>query len=605
MTETVRPGPFIIGGICFFLAGCGGSGGSVGSTPAPIVIPPPTPAPAPPPTPANTLITDLKADQTFTADNATTTVTFDLAAKTTVSGQAAVVPATIAYNAANNSYTVTTGGNAGTFTPADRLADRFAGEARYRTASGTTTNYLTLVTAPYMNSGSNKYVALGYLQQNLVNGDRQDTKFSSFAFGLDTPAAAVPRSGKATFAIDVFGLESIVGQEPHIFQGLGRFDVDFAAGLFSTTTNLANTGLITGQGVSGGGIELTGGGTLTSGSGAFSGNVVFGSPSQRLSGSLSGRFFGPAADEIGAAFSGSAANGSAFSGAFTGRRDTTTFNPVNISFADMSVQQLFFGDATHLVVRRPKPGSSTTLQITDYPSQLGLSQSRVQVEHLADGSVRFGTPSSDMPSGIYTPAMIVAGDANFVTYEQTIVGQPTRFALYKKGSANTEVALTYSSFGTYQSTATSDPFQTTANRVFFVYGFKTPFDALNNRTGTASYAGVAYGAAADPSGNFSDVIGTQQFTLDFGTQGVIGSLALRAKTGLLDYGTFALNGRFFASTSDAILNIARGSGSPIGVSLINFYGPSGEEAAGPFRLVVPDGAGAGHLINGVTVGKRQ
>jgi hypothetical protein len=593
-----------IGGICFFLAACGGGSGGVGSTPVPVVpTPTPSPTPTPPPTPANTLITDLKSNQTFPADNSTTTVTFDLAAKKTVTGQAAITPATITYDAANNSYTVATGSFSDTFAPADRQPDRFAGEAQYRKASGSNTNYLTLVTTPYTSGGSNKYVAMGYLQQNTVTGDRQDTKFSSFAYGLDTPAASVPRTGRATFAVDVFGLESIVGEEPHIFQGLGRFDVDFAAGQFSTTTILTNTGLITGQGVVGGGIELTGGGYLASNNGSFSGNVVFGSLNQRLSGSLVGRFFGPAADEIGATFAGSAPSGSAFSGAMTGRRETT-YSPVNISFANLVAQQLFYGDSTMLSVAFPKPGTAATVQVTDYPGGLGTSVSNAQITGQAGGTVIFGTPTSGAPSGTFTPAMIVASNPNFVAYEQTIAGQPTRVEFYKTGSANTQLALTYTSFATYQTTS-SDAFRTYEDRVFAAYGFRTPFGALTNRTGSASYSGVAYGASASKTGIISDLIGTQQFVLDFGSQNLSGTLALQAKSGLLDYGVFNFNGQLFTRTSAAVADISRSPGSLIGVMLINFFGPSGEEAGGPFRLVVPDGVGAGHLINGVTAAKRN
>ncbi|MFM6829134.1 MAG: hypothetical protein ACKOVA_02180 [Novosphingobium sp.] len=475
--------------------------------------PPPSPPPSPPPTPANTLISDLKSSQAFPTQAGTTTTTFDLTKKTALSGQAAIAPATISYNAASNSYTVAVTGFTGQFSPTDRLPDRFSGEAQYRVSTGNGSNYLTLLTTPYMHSTPNKYVGLGYLQQNTITGDRQDTKFSTFAYGLDTPSGAVPRTGKATFAIDVFGLETIANIEPRIFQGLGRFDVDFAAGQFSTTTNLTNTGLITGQGVAGGGIELTGGGNLSASDGSFSGNVVYGSSGQRLSGSLNGRFYGPAADEVGATFAGSGANGSSFNGSFTGQRDSLTFSPVSISFASLIAQQRFVGDATTLIVRRPKPGASTTLQVLDSPSQLGTASSVAQIQYAPGDQISFGTPSSDMPSGTYTPAMIVAGDANFVTYQQDIVGQTTRLALYKTGSANTEVALTYASFGTYQTTATSDPLQTTANRVFFAYGFRTPFDALGNRTGTASYSGVAYGAAADATGAVSDVVGTPQFAV--------------------------------------------------------------------------------------------
>ncbi len=585
--------------LAFGLSACGGGGG-VNSTPTPPAPSPPTPTPAPPPT--NTLITDLKVSQNLPNDGGTTSVAFNVTSKTTILARAAVDALTVRYDAGLNSYTVTSPAFSETFTPADRQADRSTGEANYRHALGGTTSYLTLATTPYSGSISNKYVGLGYLQRNSLSGDRQSTEFTTFAYGLDTLAAGVPRSGTGMFAIDVFGLESFPGTEPNVFQGRGRFDVDFASGLFSTKTGLTITGLVTGNGAVGGGLELTGGGRLSATDGRFSGDVVYGSPNNRLGGALTGRFFGPNGEEVGASFAGAGLDGSAFNGSFTGQRDTA-ISPVNISFLTLVTPQLFFGDATTLNVRIPMTGAP---QISDYPGPLGTAVSRVQLNDRTSGNVSFGAPTSDLPSGDYTTTSVVSGNTNFTTYQREIAGQPTKLELYKTGSANRELALTYASFGRYATSGTTDPFvASSSSRVFFTYGFATPNGIFTNRTGSASYSGVAYGAAVTPAGTLYDVTGTSQVAVNFTNMNVSGAMALRTAggTAVIDYGSFSFAGRLYTYPSQAVADIA-GTGG-YGSLLLNFYGPAGEEVAGPFRLRVPDGVNAGTLINGVLAAKKQ
>lgn len=578
------------------LSACGGGGGGgVASTPTP---------PTATPTPTNTTITDLRASQSFANDAGRTDVTFNLTSKTTVSGKAAATPFTVRYDASSGSYAVTSGDVTDTFTTADRQATGNAGETRYVRRNGSDSTYLTLVTTPYYGSTSNQYVGLGYLQRNSVSGDRQATSFTTFAYGLDTPPGGVPRSGNGTFNTDVFGLETLPGSEPAIFQGRGRFDVDFMNGVFSTQTSVTRTGLISGNGIVGGGIDLTGGGTLSASSGGFSGDIVYRSGGTQLGGQIAGRFYGPNAQEIGASFAGSASDGTSFNGSLTGQRDST-LTAANTSLAQLVTPQLFYADSTTLTVRSPRNGGAPA--ISDYPGLLGNGVSRSQFTDKTSGNVSFGPPSSNLAGGDYTVTSIVTGDANFTTYNRTIASQPTKLELYKTGSANKELALTYASFGRYSTSVDSDPVQSEVDRVFFVYGFNTPSGLFANRTGTASYAGVAYGAGADPSGALLDVTGTTQMTVDFGSQSLSGNLALagRNNAASIDYGAFAFSGKLFSYQSQGTATIARTGGSSIGSMLVNFYGPSGNEAAGIFRLRVPDGAGANTLINGAMVAKKQ
>ena len=590
----------VIGVVALPLGACGGGGGGgVASTPAP-----PIASPSPTPTPTNTSIADLRASQSFANDAGRTDVTFNLTSKTTVSGTAAATPLTVRYDATSGSYAVTSGSVTDTFATADRQAQTNAGETRFIRRNGSDATYLTLVTTPYNGSTSNQYVGLGYLQRNSTSGDRQATSFTTFAYGLDTPAGGVPRLGTGSFNTDVFGLESLPGSEPAVFQGRGRFDVDFLNGLFSTQTSVTRTGLISGQSIVGGAIDLTGGGTLSALTSGFSGDVVYRSGSTQLGGQLTGRFYGPNAQEIGASFAGAASDGTAFNGSLTGQRDTT-LSATNISFAQLVTPQLFYADATTLTVRTPRNGGSPT--VSDYPGLLGNAVSRSQFNDKTSGNVSFGPPTSNLAGGDYTVTSIVAGDPNFTTYTRTIAGQPTKLELYKPGSANKELALTYASFGRYSTSVDSDPFQSEIDRVFFVYGFNTPSGLFVNRTGTASYAGAAYGTGADSSGALLNVTGTTRMTVDFTSQSLSGNLTLagRGDAASIDYGAFGFSGKLSAYSSQGTASISRAGASPVGSMLVNFYGPAADEAAGIFRLRVPDGAGTNTLINGAMVAKKQ
>ena len=391
------------------LSSCGGGGGSgIASTPAPT----PAPTPSPTPTPASATIGNLRANQTFTADAAQTDASFNLTSSTTIIAKPQATSLSVRYDATSNSYEISGSGRSETFTPADRQAGTVEGETRYVHRSDGNASYLTLVTTPYLGSTPNRYVGLGYYQRNAVASERQETGFATFIYGFDTPATGVPRSGSATFATDVFGLASTPGAEPDVFQGRGRFDVDFVNGLFSTSTYVTRTGLISGKGEVGGGLDLTGGGRLSVSTGAFGGDIVYSSGSQQIAGRLTGRFFGPNADELGASFSRSTSDGSAFNGALTAQRDTT-LTATNISFARMVTPQLFYADTTTLTVRTPRNGG--TPAISDYPGDLGRSVSRSTLEDKTSGNVRYGGPYSSIPGGDYTVTSIVSGDDNFTS----------------------------------------------------------------------------------------------------------------------------------------------------------------------------------------------
>jgi len=576
---------------CAALSACGGGGGGVNGTP-----PPPTPTPTPLPT--NTTLTDLKASQNFSNDASSNTLTFDLTTQTSITGKHTPATLTIGYNVGNNSYTVATSGRSQTFSPSDVVTSA-AGEVRYQKTDGTTRDLLTLVKTPYTGTSATQYVGLGYWQRNVVSGSRQDSEFSTFTYGLDTPAAAVPRTGTAAFKIDVFGLASTPGFEPRQFQGSGVFSADFAAGVFSAYSDHTETGLVTGNGVTGGGIGLTSAGHLSS-SGSFSGNMLYGGTNGSVAGSLAGRFYGPAGQELGASFAGSNASGASVSGGFTGARDSNA-QVANLTLTNLTSSQLFY-----------VPFALLTKRIIDGHAGFRTSTYSTigQLNRQNGETFTYGPGISNLPGGQFTVNDKVTGiDPNFIAYRKTFNGQDVALELYKPGSANTELALTYASLGRW-SHSSKNGVVTEANQVYLAYGLETPARLLSAKTGTAQYNGVAYGAGANPlTAATYDVKGTSRFNVDFSNQSYSGALAL-AGTGTngtpsLDFGSYDFAGSLASYAAATTVALAR-LGANVGDMTTRFYGPDGEEIAGTFTLFAPAGSpGAGTTITGATVAKRQ
>ena len=566
-------------------AACGGGGESGGD--GGVVTPP---------APRNTLITNLVADQVFSGPAAASESEFDLAAGVTAAssgGDASNL--TVSYDASRKSYTVAVAGRSQTFTPGDVISDA-QGEVRYQKDGAAGRDSLTLVTTPYSGTSSNRYVGMGFWQRSSVTGQRQTDQFATFVYGLDTPASAMPRTGRAHFAIDVFGLATVPGYEPSVLQGDGRFDIDFRAGVFSTQSYLTETGLLSGDSSSGGGLELVGAGLLSSTEPAFSGHVRVGTRNADLSGSLTGRFYGPGAEELGASFSASNSNGATVVGSFTGQRGDAP--PVNLVLTDVIAPQTLFAYGTALRV-----GTVDGRPETEVRSQRMIGQ----FHDRTNGIFNYGPGSSSMGGGDFTPAAIVSSDdPNFTRYETTFGDRDVRLDLYKVGEANSELALTYVSLGRWRSAETHGP-QRTDQHHHFVYGLETPDRLLAARTGSARYEGVVYGAGANAeSGGLFDIRGASVFNVDFSSQSYSGDLTLsgRGDSGVVDFGRYDFSGRLgWSRSSTAVITY---NGEEVGSLRSRFYGPTGEEIGGDFFLIAPESVHAGQTtITGATVARRR
>ena len=214
-----------VAALSVLLAACGGGGG-VNSTPAP--TPSPAPAPTPAPTPKNITMNNLRASETFASDAGANNLSLDLTAQAVTTASKESSGLTIHYDAADKSYTVSLNGATDTFLSSDVSATT-SNDTRYTVNDAKGSDYLTLVSVPYDGMPAGQYVRMGYLQRNAITGSTQDTQFATFTYGLDTAAAAVPRTGSAGYQIDIFGLASTPGHEPRVFQGLGTFSTDSPA----------------------------------------------------------------------------------------------------------------------------------------------------------------------------------------------------------------------------------------------------------------------------------------------------------------------------------------------------------------------------------------
>ncbi|WP_408589532.1 transferrin-binding protein-like solute binding protein [Novosphingobium sp.] len=554
------------------LGGCGdGGGGGIASTPVA-------------PSPVNTTITDLKVSQSFQNDAAGVRLALDLTTKTGISGQIRPNSLTISYDAGAKSYSVSADGRSESFASAN-LTSSAGGETKYKIGGAGNSSYLTILTTPYNNPKSNQYAGLGYWQKNATTGMRQDTDFYIFTYGLPTAATAMPRTGLAGFRTDVFGVVSTPGEEPRSFLGQGDFSVDLAAGVFATRGDLTETTLVTNQGVSGGGIEFTGAGHLSSSAATFAGNAVYEGWFGTAGGALSGRFYGPGAEELGGAFSGANANGMTVVGGFTGQRDTTV-QPQNLTLTNLTRSQLFY-----------------TQYIDNLVGQLNWQNAE---------TFTYGPPTSDMYGGQFTSNdKVTSKDPNFTEYRKTFGTAPDSqdviLQLYKPGGSNSELALTYASFVHYQ---TAVPYGTERERRdrYGAYGLETSAGLLSGKTGTGSYRGVVYGTGKQNAASvFYDVKGTSQFAVDFGQQSYAGALAMKgtptAGGTVIDFGSYDVAGRL---TINGVTGTLTRGGVEVGQFAPHFYGPDGEEIAAPFALTAPTGAaGAGITITGVAAAKRQ
>jgi hypothetical protein len=316
------------------LAGCGGSGG--GSDGGIIITPPPAPPPSPPP-PPNTSLINLTSSESFVNDAATGTARFPLVSgNQTVSGALSSLTAT--YDLTTRGYTITVAGRSITFLPSDiSAADSNEGVNVYKKVNGSITDSLTLTKSGTSGRFTFEYVGAGFWQRTNQTASEISGSFDAFTYGIATPNAAVPRTGRAEYKVDLIGIETVTNNIVAM-TGSGLMQVDFNNGIIVTHGTMG-TALTPPDGTFSSEAKISATGN------AFSGNFRFWDFGEFL-GQLQGRFYGPAAQEVGATYYATQADGRIAIGTLIGRGAAVT--STNTDLKNLVVNQFFAANSATL-----------------------------------------------------------------------------------------------------------------------------------------------------------------------------------------------------------------------------------------------------------------
>jgi hypothetical protein len=306
------------------LSACGGGGGSVASTPTP----PPVASPPPPPSPVNASLANLTANESFKNDAVGGTISGTTGGNSI--GSVGSATATIQYDNTAKSYTISNGGQSQTFAPANQLPFKATGlpfdtngvltnsapsfTAYDKSIAGSSTDQFTISsnTNPIVQSNQAaapdlvlRYVGYGGWTKTNVSGANVTGSTVTFTYGAFTTDAALPRTGTATYRFNLSG--RLFSTATLFANGTGDMSVNFAGNSLT-----GRTGILTEFNPATGISVLQPNGfnfsaNIASATNNFTGTFNY-NGSLFMSGPLNGRFYGPAAEEVGAVFSGSSSN---------------------------------------------------------------------------------------------------------------------------------------------------------------------------------------------------------------------------------------------------------------------------------------------------------
>ncbi|NMN06942.1 MULTISPECIES: hypothetical protein [unclassified Novosphingobium] len=593
--------------LAFALAACGDGGGVASSNL-------PNTPPSPPPKPTNADLVGSLISESFVNDARTETAYMPItsARPNTVTSS----PLTIAYNASTQTYTVTTQGRTQDFGPAQKDATLTNADATvYKRTDGTLTETLSLSknssTPGTPDAPRFRYVGAGLWQRTQTDASNSTTTMDYFTYGVPTPASAMPNSGTATFAVRVDG-EAGYSKYILVLQGSGRFSVDFASGKLSGSGNI--DGYVDGR-ITLSNLAWSSQASLAAGGTTFSGSFKTGD----RQGGLSGRFYGPNHEELGAVWDSKLLDNVVASGTILGR-DTATM-PSNTSLADLLINEDLGGLARS--VQYSKSAATNTYVALNLNRVDGdtLDIDYSETQHaLVLGGERTGLNGLRGPltSAIKDNA---ASDATYDVYSARDLTNQNRdgtFRISRPGPGNQLIALTYTGFGNYESaevkpSASSPQYVDTA----FGFGLSTPASAMP-RTGSANYTGIIVGYSGLPSGDAMRpyaISGDVQMAYDFGGAKLAGTLnpvATDRDTGTAyALGAYTFSGQgdagksTFAGTFDKVLNVP-GTGNTNGAVTGQFTGPHAEEFYASWHAGMIDPKGGSNIdMGGVIVGKQS
>jgi hypothetical protein len=531
--------------------------------------------------------------ETFTNDAVNASGQFYADERPVENGRSTSGPLTIAYNAATQSYTISTANRTATFAPADLVVSGSANFTSYEKI-GATSEALTLTKPGTSGALTYRYVGGGAWERATIAGSRLDFSYDPFTYGVETPDAALVRSGIGRYAVSLVGARAM--EAPFAMAGSGDLQVDFASGSLQSSGVLTSidvdTGLIQSIGV------YFGSATLSSTANAFAG-AFFMDDGKRFNGAWGGRFYGPNGEEVGAAWSIASADGEFAAGYLLGRQDASV------------------------------PGLNTTLTTLTFDDQYDIRFSQVSFTDNGGGVSATGFDSLRSDSQFTYTAATQAFDyvdsargistrfmpANLVSAETTSAisvyrmtapdGLTYKLTLNKAGSGNPSIALTYASFGHWErlQAAGSEKLDR-----WFSWGIRT--NGFQIPTGTASYSGIIRGTGTQFGGGALYALsGTSNLAMNFGTSSFTGTLN-PVGTSLVDgatrnFGSFSVTAGAIDLDAGLTGNVVNGSNAYLGFFEGALYGPTGSEVGGNFGFQSDTNSDANTVyLNGVTVGTR-
>ncbi|MBT2188067.1 transferrin-binding protein-like solute binding protein [Sphingobium nicotianae] len=511
-------------------------------------------------------------------------------------GQSALGALTIAYDANSQSYTITTAGRTGTFAPANLVVSGSADLIEFQKI-GATSESLTLTKPGTTGALTYKYVGGGAWERATLASGVLDFTYDPFTYGAETTDSLVPRSGTGLYAVSLVGARAM--EAPFAMAGSGQLQADFLNGSLTSSGVLTSidvdTGLIKSIGI------FFGEAAMSSGVNNFSGNFSM-DDGKRFTGSWSGRFYGPAAEEVGAAWSLRSADGEVAAGYMLGRQDAT-LEGTNMALTQLDYDVTF--DHRFSQLSYTDNGGGMAANPVSLRSDAKLGYTKATDTYLYADSARSISTS-------FAPTDKVVSESNsaLTVYKMTGTdGITYKLSLNKPGAGNPTITLTYASFGHWERAQSAG-----ADRIdrWFAYGLRT--NGFQIPTGTGTFSGIIRGTAALMNGGQTySLSGTSSFAMDFGAGTFTGSLnpigTSLANGATRDFGTFAFDRGAIDIDAGLSADIV-GGGKYLGFFEGALYGPKATEVGGTFGMQTENtdngqtpSANAA-LLNGVIVGTR-
>ena len=503
------------------------------------------------------------------------------------SATAARSTVTIAYDLPSRGYTITAGNRSITFLPADIDAEQSnAAVVVYQKQNGNTVDSLTLTRGGTSGRFTFQYVGGGFWESATENANTINGTVDAFVYGFPTAVAAVPRTGKGSYDVDLIG---VISPNQGI-TGSGQLQVLFDTGTILISGSL-DPGAVPPNSSFSGTAQLGAGRTFT---GSF-GLDAFGT----FSGSIDGGFYGPQGQEVGGAFAVAETGGGRRAvGTILGRGGPQTAS--NTSLKSQTVNDFYVGEGGRLAATLTGSSGSNT----GPASYSGLNA--------AEGDFTVNYNAASQAYTVVAGSRSATGDSSLATTIERF-GLLDTFQAFARTSPN---QFPTNRFNELEYVAAARWFKQTGvgnNSDYLIdelaFGITTPNAALP-RTGQGGYAIGVFGTAADPdASNLMLFAGQGTLLANFGTGAITlnaginyaediqlsGVTQQRASGTLTGTASLSASSNAFAGTVTLT-----GLGNYNGTLSGSFFGPGADEVGGGFGA----SDGAGRLV-GSFVGERD